>query len=725
MNRAGMRPLSPELVAGLGFAALLLLLASVLLGLGRDPADALRAADVLHVDGAQASSGYVLLPGHPGEVARARLHWDLPPRMEGDARWVVWVPRVPVDRLQFSGTGWVGPEHDFFRPRAAQAFPGGFRSVPPEPAGSALELDLHLVAAGRLGVLPLLVREDHAVMLEQRASAMSAAVYAVLLVLALLALALYAAARDSAFLSYFACAMCTLLLLAALNGHLYRFAGLSFLGTWRTQGVQALILVFLLAWTRLLEVYAGATLDARARNVLSTFRWTVLVLIALCLANLPAFNTYLGTATRLLWVTTGIAGVGWMTVAVRRRLAMAWPLLVLHVLTYAALLAHEFSPAWNGSNPLLARFAFQAGMVTTLTLFAVGLVSRIADFRDQRDRDRLARLDSERRMAREAARGAFAHALQAGLRTLSPGDIEWTAFRLLFDHLLPLLPVQSAVAVAQGFHGAEMLVVHPTSGRDEALADLERRALPLKRAAAAGLPRQELLGNDQRARTEALLPLQVRAPGWGAVLLRRDGSEGFAAEEMALAMEFTRLAQLHVEQAVVTANLRRSAEMDALTGSLNRRSVDQWLLRCFNEAERDGQPLSVILVDLDHFKSINDQHGHVAGDHCLRTVAAALRKAVGEGALFGRYGGEEFIGILPGVAAAPARETGERMRSAVEHLDVRWEEKPLRLTVSVGLATRREGERSPQDTVDRADKALYAAKRLGRNCVQVAPAVFT
>ena len=65
------------------------------------------------------------------------------------------------------------------------------------------------------------------------------------------------------------------------------------------------------------------------------------------------------------------------------------------------------------------------------------------------------------------------------------------------------------------------------------------------------------------------------------------------------------------------------------------------------------------------------------------------------------------------------------MRSAVEQLDVRWEDKQLRLTVSVGLATRRDGERSPQDTVDRADKALYAAKRLGRNCVQVAPAVFT
>jgi len=725
MSRTGRWKSSPELIAGLGFAALLLLLASALLGLGRDPADALRFADIVHVEGARASSGRLSLPGRPDEAARARLHWELPPRADGDARWVLWVPRVPVDRLQFSGDGWVGPAHDFFHPRVAQAFPGGFRSVPPEPAGLALDLDLEVASGGRLGVLPLLVREDHAVMLEQRASAIAAAVYAVLLVLALMALSLYAAARDAAFLSYFVCALATLLLLAALNGHLYRFAGLSFLGAWRMQGVQALILLFLLAWTRLLEVYAGVPLAEQARRALSAYRWTVLGLVALCLLDLPALDAALGAATRVLWIATGVAGMAWMTVAVRRHLSMAWPLLALHVLTYGVLLGYEFSAAWNSSNPLVARFAFQAGMVTTLTLFAVGLVSRIADFRDQRDRDRLARLDSERRVAREAARGALAHALQAGLRNLPPGDIEWTAFRLLFDHLLPLLPAESAVAVAQGFHGAEMMVVHPVDQHDEVAAELERRALPLRRAAAAGLPRQDLLGGEARVRTEALLPLQVRSPGWGAVLLRREGSDGFSPEEMALAMEFTRLAQLHVEQAVVTANLRRSAEMDALTGSLNRRSVDQWLLRCFNDAQRDGQPLSVILVDLDHFKSVNDQHGHVAGDHCLRSVAAALRKALGEGALFGRYGGEEFIAILPGVAAAAARDVGERMRSAVEQLQVRWEERPLRLTVSVGLATRREGERSPQETVDRADKALYAAKRLGRNCVQVAPAVFS
>ena len=180
-----------------------------------------------------------------------------------------------------------------------------------------------------------------------------------------------------------------------------------------------------------------------------------------------------------------------------------------------------------------------------------------------------------------------------------------------------------------------------------------------------------------------------------------------------------------LEQAVAAIKLRQSAELDALTGSLNRRSIDQWLARCFLEAERDGQPLSVLFVDLDRFKGINDRYGHAAGDQCLRAVAGTLSGALDEGDVFGRYGGEEFIAILPGRSGAAARQVGERLRAAVERLAVDWEGQSIKLTVSVGVATRRDGERTPAATIERADKALYASKRAGRNCVHVAPAVFT
>jgi diguanylate cyclase (GGDEF)-like protein len=105
-------------------------------------------------------------------------------------------------------------------------------------------------------------------------------------------------------------------------------------------------------------------------------------------------------------------------------------------------------------------------------------------------------------------------------------------------------------------------------------------------------------------------------------------------------------------------------------------------------------------------------------------VAQALRTALGEGDLLGRYGGEEFIAVLPARGGAAARMVGEQLRGDVERLMLEWEGQPLRLTVSVGVATRLRDERPPE-TIDRADKALYAAKRGGRNCVHVAPAVFS
>ena len=180
-----------------------------------------------------------------------------------------------------------------------------------------------------------------------------------------------------------------------------------------------------------------------------------------------------------------------------------------------------------------------------------------------------------------------------------------------------------------------------------------------------------------------------------------------------------------IDQAVAALHLRRSAELDALTGSLNRRTIDQWLARSFSESAREQHPVSVLFLDLDHFKSVNDRYGHAGGDFCLRHVAMALRDALEEGDVFGRYGGEEFIAVLPGRNGAAARVIAEQLRMAVENLRPVWNGQPLRLTVSVGVATRLGKEDTPEGALARADRALYAAKSHGRNCVQVAPAVFT
>ncbi len=167
---------------------------------------------------------------------------------------------------------------------------------------------------------------------------------------------------------------------------------------------------------------------------------------------------------------------------------------------------------------------------------------------------------------------------------------------------------------------------------------------------------------------------------------------------------------------------RFHATIDALTGLFNRFWMDRMLLRQMERARVGHEPLSLLLVDVDHFKAFNDQHGHVAGDGALRSVASAMRESVRPTDLVARYGGEEFAVLLPGAQLEQAGEVAERVRRAVRtasmvHLDGR----PLPgVTVSLGVAEMPEGATSPAGFVEVADRALYRAKEAGRDRVAVA-----
>lgn len=163
--------------------------------------------------------------------------------------------------------------------------------------------------------------------------------------------------------------------------------------------------------------------------------------------------------------------------------------------------------------------------------------------------------------------------------------------------------------------------------------------------------------------------------------------------------------------------LERLAATDALTNLTNRRVFFVRLAAEIQRSRRYGQPLSILLVDVDHFKKINDLHGHPAGDSVLRAVAGALAGYARETDLAARYGGEEFTLLLPSTAEGGARAVAERVRSGIEALRVDWEGKPIPVRASLGLATL-EGDQDGADAlVARADQALYAAKQTGRNKV--------
>jgi len=156
---------------------------------------------------------------------------------------------------------------------------------------------------------------------------------------------------------------------------------------------------------------------------------------------------------------------------------------------------------------------------------------------------------------------------------------------------------------------------------------------------------------------------------------------------------------------------------DALTGLSNRKRLDELLSEQFALFRRSGRPLTVLMIDIDHFKRLNDTHGHLAGDRVLAHVASLLRRSVRVVDHVARYGGEEFVALLVDASAEGALETAERIRASVEAAELSVDGTPLRVTVSVGVTQSRDEDRGPHDAVARADEALYAAKRGGRNRV--------
>lgn len=184
--------------------------------------------------------------------------------------------------------------------------------------------------------------------------------------------------------------------------------------------------------------------------------------------------------------------------------------------------------------------------------------------------------------------------------------------------------------------------------------------------------------------------------------------------------------QKALEQQLEDANqqLRIQAMQDPLTGIANRRRFDEVFGFEFRRAQRLQEPLSVLMVDIDHFKSVNDKHGHLVGDECIRAVAAALDRVLRRpGDLVGRYGGEEFAILLPGTSKAGVHAVAERIRIAVAYTAMVGRAADVGpVTVSVGVATiiPPVGPCGPAILVEAADAALYEAKRAGRNCVKVA-----
>ena len=165
------------------------------------------------------------------------------------------------------------------------------------------------------------------------------------------------------------------------------------------------------------------------------------------------------------------------------------------------------------------------------------------------------------------------------------------------------------------------------------------------------------------------------------------------------------------------ARLQDMASHDPLTQVLNARAYYTACEQQIAQSQRSQQPFSVLFVDLDHFKAINDTHGHAAGDEVLRVVARTLGEHLRRSDLLGRIGGEEFSVFLPDTALEGALQVAENLRQAVQQCHPRIGELTLSITASIGVASRRPGVQTMQAIQQRADEAMYEAKKAGRNRV--------
>jgi len=212
----------------------------------------------------------------------------------------------------------------------------------------------------------------------------------------------------------------------------------------------------------------------------------------------------------------------------------------------------------------------------------------------------------------------------------------------------------------------------------------------------------------------------------GVLLLEGDGVFGKAESEYGSARLFAVLDQsiqrisITLSSIALREELQKFSYEDALTGLKNRRYFDQLFQHEGAVAQRNDLPLSLLIVDIDHFKQFNDTHGHEAGDDALKIVAGILQKQFRESDIVCRYGGEEFVVVMPGATSEAARGKASQLCEAVREVPIVHRERNIgMLTVSVGVASWPDSGEKPLQILTLADKALYRAKAAGRNRVEV------
>lgn len=225
--------------------------------------------------------------------------------------------------------------------------------------------------------------------------------------------------------------------------------------------------------------------------------------------------------------------------------------------------------------------------------------------------------------------------------------------------------------------------------------------------------------------TGSLLAVALNVGGQpiGAISVQAEASDAYSSADLDVLETLAATAAIAIQNARLFSQVQQLATLDALTGVANRRHFFELARREVERAERYHHPLSLLMIDVDYFKQFNDTYGHIAGDRVLRTIAARLRDNLRQNDIIGRFGGEEFIVLLPETGNDQALQVAERLRGAIGGRPVATDAGEASISVSIGIASCGcDGQPlSLEQLLKCADDALYVAKRRGRNQIQVAP----
>ncbi len=354
---------------------------------------------------------------------------------------------------------------------------------------------------------------------------------------------------------------------------------------------------------------------------------------------------------------------------------------------------------------------------------------------------REARLEAERRRTEAEIRAEMVDILHEVTDTLAPEEI----YHVLTRRIANVLKVSrcSMVLAKRGDAVGTVVVAAENPMMRNLRVQLDKypeiqRALETDRSVLVSDVRTDSLYADVRAewtrdrvevdtRSVIAVPFGLREEQSGVFFLRTVGDEPPLTEEYVELAEkavSTAVSAMEKAYALQSAESDRArfewlATTDALTACLNRRALEEALESELDRARRYGVELSLLMIDLDHFKRVNDTRGHLTGDSVLRQIGDTLRREVRSVDVVARYGGEEFVIVLPETGPEGARSFAERVRERVAAHDFGGGTAPLHLTVSIGVASAGSAELVDVDTIlSRADAALYRAKHDGRNLVR-------